>query len=84
MKCGLTVKAIMMIAKNLGLSLSSIYRSLRMDNKHILEDTESSVINWDRLDVVCARIVKSASIVMVTIACWYGVYWLLAKTFWGV
>lgn len=55
-----------------------------MDNKHILEDTESSVINWDRLDVVCARIVKSASIVMVTIACWYGVYWLLAKTFWGV
>jgi hypothetical protein len=72
---------VMMIVKNLDLSLKEIYRSLKMDSRHILANTESKVINWDRLEALCAGFIKSTTIVMVTIVCCWGVYWLLAQTF---
>jgi len=55
-----------------------------MSNRHILADNESKVINWDRLEILCAKLIKSSTIIMVTIACCWGIYWLLAQTFGGV
>jgi len=55
-----------------------------MDNRHILADTESKIINWDRLEMLCSRFIKSTTIMMVTIACCWGVYWLMAQTFGGI
>lgn len=49
-----------------------------------LIDTASKLINWDRADYLLSRMIKSTTIVMVTIACCWGVYWLLAQTFGGV
>lgn len=55
-----------------------------MDNRHILADAESKIINWDRLEMLCSRFIKSTTIMMVTIACCWGVYWLMAQTFGGI
>ena len=47
-------------------------------------DTASKLVNWDRVESLLPLMIKVTTIVMVTIACWWGVYWELAKTFGGV
>ena len=46
-----------------------------------LIDTESKLVNWGRVDYLLSSMIKSTTIVMVTIACCWGIYWILAQTF---
>lgn len=41
-------------------------------------------VNWDRVDYLCSRIVRSALIVSLTIASCWGVFQILSHTFGGV
>lgn len=41
-------------------------------------------INWDRIDYLCSRLVRSAGVVALTIAAWWAVFEILSKAFGGV
>jgi len=55
-----------------------------MQTETKLIDTASKLVNWDRVDYLLSRMIKSTTIVMVTIACCWGVWWCLANTFGGI